>query len=105
MAGLRFTLGSVMNTVTDTANAASTTINVAVKGIGMLDTFVTDLAKQQQVRSVINMANFEQQIIEDTAMEMTQRQEKIAEYINKDVGTKEAYESNHQKLSALLKKD
>ncbi|AWN06267.1 hypothetical protein [Erwinia phage phiEaP8] len=101
MSTTRLTFGAALSTVTDTLNVVSTVANVATKSVGMLDTFVTQAAKDQQIRMKLNSASKIETMIEETALADTERQKKILSFCA-DEQTKELYQSNEKRLRALL---
>ena len=96
------TIGAVLGTVTDAATAVSTVIGTGIKGVNMLDQYVTDAAEKQKIRSIVDMESFETRLIEEVSMEDTQRQLKTLEFISKDEKTAELYEKNHNRIANLL---
>ena len=102
MANTRPAFGNVLGTVVDAANAVSTTLNVITKSVGMLDAFVSDAAETQQTRMKLEQSSRTEQLIEETALADTQRQQSIKEYLEKNPGTAEMYAANQKRLQAVL---
>lgn len=102
MSNTRMTFGAVLSTVSDAATSVSTVLNTATKSVGMLDTFVTNAATKQKVRSIIDMETFKERLIEEVSMEDTVRQLKVIEFCNTEQ-IKNLFDENQKRLSALLK--
>lgn len=102
-ANSRMTLGAVLGTVTTAANTLSSTFDAANKGIGMLNTFVSDAADNQRLRSIANKERFTEQLIEDMAMEDTVRALKIDDFVSQSTQHKSHFEERYSVYESLLR--
>lgn len=102
-ANARMTLGAALGTVTTAANTLSATFDAANKGIGMINTFVSDAAENQRLRSIANKERFTEQLIEDFAMEDALRAIKIDDFCA-DADKKRHFEERYYVYEALLRK-
>ena len=102
MASTRLAFGNILGTVVDAANTVSTSLNVVTKSVGMLDAFVTNAAETQAIRMKLEQSSRTEQLIEETALADTQRQQGIKEYLDKNPGTADMYNENQKRLQAVL---
>lgn len=102
MSTARMTFGTVLSTVSASAQAITTTVNVATKAVGMLDTYVSDAAEKQALRSLVDMEQFEVRLQEEISMEDTERQLKIDEFIGQSNRHQELYQANFDRIGQLL---
>lgn len=105
MATARVAAGSVMDTVTATANTVSTAVNVIGDGIQMLGNFVAKHRQMQSMSIKIELDSFETRLIEDTALETQKRRIEIDKFINSNPEYKKDYESELARLKTLLNSD
>lgn len=103
MANTRMTLGAVLGSVQEAATSVSATFNTVTKGVNMLNRYVSDAAEKQQVRSVIDMHDFKEKLVEEKAMEETMRKKQILEFTNQSEINKELYQASYNRLQELLK--
>lgn len=101
-ANARMTLGAALGTITTAANTLSSTFDAANKGIGMLNTLVSDAAENQKLRSKANRERFVTQLIEDSAMEDTLRARKIDDFCE-DADNKRHFEERYAVYESLLR--
>ena len=104
MATTRMTFGAVLSTVSDAATTVSTVLNAGTKAVSMLDVFVTNAATKQADRATIDMETYRERLIEDTAVEDTERQKKILAFCKQDSETAELYKANQERLHNLFNK-
>lgn len=102
MATVRMAAGSVLGTVTDTANAVSSIVKSVSSGAQMLNVYVEQQLKNQTIRNVLNEVTFVENIIEENAFESTQRREKINAYLDANPRRAEIYAVAHKQLSDAL---
>lgn len=93
---------SLFNVVNHTATTASKLVGSVATSVDMLDLFVTDAYTRQKTKSKIDMALFEKQIVEDTAMEISTRQRSIQEKLETDPKLLSLYTENVSELNAIL---
>lgn len=70
MATTRMAFGSILGTVTDTANAVSDLVKTTGLGIGMVNTFVQNASIDQKERQVAHRATFRSTLIREASMEI-----------------------------------
>ena len=104
MATTRFTLGAVLNTVSESAAMLTNTVVTANTAIGMANAFVTKAAANQQTRYIMEAANTKHQIASELAMEMTSREDAVIAYCNGDAAKQQRYNAHHDALMALVAK-
>jgi hypothetical protein len=104
MSTARMTFGTVLGTVSDAAVAVSTTLGAGIKGINMLDEFVTVAALKQKARNVVEVETFAVRLQEEVAMEEVERQIKLVEFTSKSDAHKAAFEASFDRIGALLAK-
>lgn len=93
---------SVLTSVGTVANQVSRSINTIASGMDMLDMFVQTAHTKQRLRTAVDLSTFTDELLEDTALEASKRQEKIITEINSSQTLKKLYEENHIKLQAVL---
>jgi hypothetical protein len=104
MATARMTIGTVFDTVSNAAVAASTILGSGIKAVNMLDKYVGDAAEKQAIRSLVDMESFETRLQEEVAMEDTQRHLKLKEFLGKSAEHAELYKKNSDRIAAVLAK-
>ncbi|MFP3645156.1 hypothetical protein [Paraburkholderia sp. SIMBA_054] len=104
MATARMTIGTVFDTVSNAAVAASTVLGSGIKAVNMLDKYVSDAAEKQEIRSLVDMESFETRLQEEVAMEDTQRHIKLKEFMDKSPEHQRLYQSNFDRIAAVLAK-
>ena len=102
MANLRMTFGAAMSTVGDALTTVSTVTNVATKSDGLLDAFVTDASQNQQIRMRLRQSSTIERLIEETALEDTERQLKIKKYLSDNPDSAGDYKKNQERLQKVL---
>jgi len=68
----------------------------------MLDTYVSDMSNKQKLRSLVDMESFSVKLQEEVAMEDTERQLKIQEFIDQSADHKNKYESNFNRIGSII---
>lgn len=104
MATTRMALGSLMSTVANTAEAASSVVNTISGSANMLNDFVQRHRTMQQDRNIIEIASFRERLIEETAREETVRKEALFDYFAAREGRKANFDSAYEKLQNLFPK-
>lgn len=102
MATARMTIGTVLATVSDAANAVSTVLGATTKAVGMLDQYVSDAANKQQIRSIVDMESFETRLQEEVAIEDTERQVQLIKFKDQSKDHTELFEKNFDRIGKLL---
>lgn len=93
---------SILDTIGTVAHTANRTVLTVANTLDMLDMFVTTAHTKQRKRTAIDLAIFETQLLEDTALEESKRQMLIVSEINSDPNLKTLYTENHRLLTAVL---
>src|SRR5207237_10319719 len=91
MATVRMAAGSLLSTVSDTANAVSGIANTISGGVGILNSKVQTIMKKQQLSEVVELHNYETQLIKNSNLENVRLEETVRSYIGNDEAKKEAY--------------
>ena len=102
MATTRFTLGAVLNTVSESAAMLTNTVVTLNTAVGMANAFVTKAAANQQTRYIREAANTKHQIASELAMEMTSREDAVIAYCNGDQAKQKRYNDHLDSLLALV---
>lgn len=102
MATARMTFGTVMDTVGEGAIAISTVVGTGIKGINMLDKYVTHASLEQDKRSKARLKSLDKIIAEEIAIEAMNRQLKIDEVCSKSARHSELFQQNYADIMAVL---
>lgn len=97
----RVTLGAVLGTVAAAASTVSSVFETADKAVGMANTYVTDAATKQQIRSKLGMSGFAEQTIEEMALDEAARKRRIKDLI-KDPDDQVLFTQSYNRLQAVL---
>lgn len=98
----RMSLGAIFATVGTAANAVTSTLNTAVTGVSILDTYVTNLAQRQQAEMSADMVDFKEQIAERKGREMSERQREVLTYCRQSEEHASLFKTNYEKVMAAL---
>lgn len=101
MATSRAALGSVLSTVTDTANAISGVVNTISGGFDMANSFVRHHQVKQRIDQKLDMSTYTDRKIEELSIEAAQRKLNIEQTLA-DPALKDYYNETYSKLSSLL---
>ena len=104
MATTRFTLGAVLNTVSESATMLTNTVVTLNTAVSMANAFVTKAAKNQQTRYIMEEHNTTHQIASELAMEITAREDAVLAYCGNDANKLARYNAHHDDLMALVAK-
>ena len=102
MATTRFTLGAVLNTVSETAATVTNVMTTVNTTVSMANAFVSKAAKNQQTRYAMEELNTTHQIASELAMEMTSREDAVIAYCNGDAAKQKRYNDHLDSLLALV---
>jgi hypothetical protein len=103
MASARMTFGTALDTVSNAAVAISTTINAGIKGVDMLDAFVSKAKQEQEKRYKAELLDLDYKIAEEIGMERTLRQKKVKEFVAQNPDSAADYQKNYDEVLTLLK--
>ena len=98
----RMTVGALFGTITNAANAVSSTLDSVTKGVSMVEVFVDNAATEQRERTAVDSVGRLQRIIAEKALEMSQRSEQIAKYTSQSDFHKDAYDHNVSLIMSAL---
>lgn len=101
MATSRAALGSVLSTVTDTANAISGVVNTISGGFDMANSFVRHHQVKQRIDQKLDMSSYTDRKIEEISLETAQRKLQIAQTLA-DPALVDYYNDSYSKLTSLL---
>ena len=82
--------------------AVTKTIDGLGTGANMFHRMMTDMDNNHKKRSLINQANYEKQLLEETAKEMSKRQELIQKELAENNHFAKLFENNYRELEAIL---
>jgi hypothetical protein len=102
MANARIAASSLMDTVTNTANMLSSTVNVAADSINMLGGYVSKHRIMQQKRTLIELDNFDNQLLTETTLANAKRKQEIDAYLANNQNYTQFFNEEYQRLSNLL---
>lgn len=80
MATARFTLGSVMSAVSETATTVTSTMNAINTTVGMANAFVNKAAADQKLRYTASAVGSKQRILNEVALEMVHNDDAVRAY-------------------------
>ena len=104
MATTRFTLGAVLNTVSESAAMLTNTVVTVNTAVSMANAFVTKAAQNQQTRYTMEAHNTVHQIASELAMEITAREDAVLAYCGNDAAKLARYNKHHDDLLKLVTK-
>ena len=93
---------ALLSTVGTIANTISGTVTTVAKSMDMLDMFIETAHTKQKQRTIVDLSNFTDQLIEDSAIENSERQIAILDKLASNASLKSLYTTNEAKLRALL---
>lgn len=102
-ASVRMTAGTLLGTVNEAATTVADTFGTATKAVGMMNRYVTKMSDKQIIRDKLEMHEFTNKLIEETAMQEAVRQKSIIEFC-KDSENGELYKSSYNRLAEILSK-
>ena len=93
---------NVFDTISTTANAATKLVTGIATGANMFERLMVDMDTNHQKRSILNQANYEQELLETMSLEMSTRQNSIHKKMEQDSTFKNMFTKNYEDLNALL---
>ena len=93
---------ALLGTVGTAANTISNSVTTIAKSMDMLDMLITTAHAKQKQRTIIELSLFTDQLIEDAAIENSERQLEIANKLSANTALKQIYTENETKLRLLL---
>ena len=101
MATSRATIGSLFAAVQATANTAVSVVNAVNDGVSMINRTVDDMSRRQEVRSVADLADYEDNYIAAKAKETTEARLEIAKWAASE-NCEEEYQSSLNDLKTRI---
>lgn len=98
MATTRMAVGSILGTVTDTANAVSDLVKTTGLGIGMLNNAVLNMSVDQKERQVAHRATFRSTIVREASMEIAKGNAEALAFCRESEDNKTLFETAQSQL-------
>lgn len=105
IANSRMTFGSILGAVQTSAVTITSTLDAANNAVGMLNRYVSDAAKRQDVRSKLDNAIFEKTLHQEKAQELAESRLAVLQYTKTSKDHEQHYQSAYDELATLLKTD
>jgi hypothetical protein len=102
MATAKVAIGSIMDTITQTAISVSSLVNTTNKGIGMLDALVTKVSDEQRLRYRADRHVFIKNLIRESSESQTAADLQVISFCSKSKEHKEMFEKNFDEFSNLF---
>lgn len=102
MATTRATFGNILGSVSNAASTISNTLDAANQGIGMLNTFIGDMAQKQQLRSKADMEEYAHVLADEKAMEDATRRIGIAKFRETSEQHEALFTEAHDRYKKIL---
>lgn len=97
----RIATGSLLGMVQQTANTVTSIVSTVDNSVSMLNDFVSRHRTMQAEKNVVELHLYKVRLIEDTALEISERRRQTAELL-KDESFKTIYENAHSEIAALF---
>lgn len=98
----RVAIGSILETISNTANSISALVNTGARSISMLDSFVSKAQAEQKMSHQKDVLSFQDNLLATYAEEDAERILKADEFCDKSARHKELYENAHNRLFTIL---
>lgn len=102
MATARVALGSVLGTVTDTAQTISTVINTVGSSVEMLANYVNNAREEQEINLLLGKEDRETQILERISLDTAKRHIETEEFFQKNPSVQDVYKETYKDLQNKL---
>lgn len=102
MATAKVAIGSIMDTITQTAISVSSVVQTANKGVGMLDALVTKVSTEQQLRYRADKHTFVKNLIREASEAQTAADLQVIQFCAKSSDHKDMFEKNFNEFSELF---
>lgn len=102
MANLRVAAGSVLDTVTSTANAVGNLANAANSGISMLNGYVEKHLTIQKYRNKIELEEAKVRVARETALAIKQQENEVNEYLKEHPEQANSFKETYERFLNLL---
>ena len=103
-ASIRMTAGTLLGTVNEAATTVADTFGTVTKAVGMANRYVSDMSEKQRIRSLLEMEEFTNRLIEEKAMEEAIRMKSVQEFC-KNEDNKDNYQLAFNRFTEILSKD
>lgn len=91
-ANLRTASSSLFETIGETAQAITSTVNTLATGVHMINDFATDQRKKQLIRIAASNVGYQDRITDEAILEMATRKKTILDFKKSSPDNKELYE-------------
>lgn len=102
MATTRMTVGSILGTITDTANMASNLVRTASGGVDMLNRFVDSASTDQRERQVAHRATYRSNLIREASMEIAKGNAESLAFARESEDNKKLFEDAQSLLTSAF---
>lgn len=102
MATARQTGASLLGTITNTANMLSSTVNVLADSVEMAHSYVNKHRTMQVKKNLIELDNYNNVLIKETAKANLERDEQIDDFLSKKETRRDKYIAECTRLDKLL---
>lgn len=102
MATARQTGASLLGTISNTANMLSSTVNVIADSVEMAHSYVNKHRTMQVKKNLIELDNYDQTLIKDTAKANLERDEAITKWLDQETARRDKYIAECARLDKLL---
>jgi len=102
MATTRMAFGSILGTVTDTAEAVSNLVKTAGLGIGMINDFVADASLDQKDRGKVHRKVFRAALLRDSKLEVAKSNLDVLKFTRESDEHKALYEQAGELLDDVF---
>lgn len=103
MATARITFGSVLGTVNTAAQTVTGALGAIGSSVGMLSSYVERAAEEQRVRQLADAETFVDRLIEEKAMEHTERQVEVQDFRKRSDLHSHEFDTAKARFEALLR--
>ncbi|MGE8135738.1 hypothetical protein ACQKO5_19195 [Novosphingobium subterraneum] len=101
MANARIAVGSILSTVSDTANAVSGIVNTVSNSLDMANAFVRHQQEKQRFDQKVDLYLHQERKLEEISLETAERKKKIEDHC-KDPALEKYYNETFSKLQSIV---
>lgn len=102
MTNARMAAGSVLGTVEAISNTITSTVNVVGDGVQIMSVYVRKHRTMQEKKTIVELHNFEKNLIKDSALETIKRNIELDKFITANPDYRENFEKEMAELQVLL---
>lgn len=92
MSSLRQATGSVLSTITETAEAVTSLVNTTATAVHMVNDIVTDQRNKNLKRIAVSNIGFSEALLDNARKEMLTRKIEIKEFLDQDTSYQQMWE-------------